>query len=556
MSETETRLQPMIERAAQVRDLSRNLFLRLTLRTTPAGEESRLNGFLSGWERDDAGNARITIPWSDGSVPTHGLCAHLDDVSKESRIIERRISTENGRTLVHSEHGSILGADDKAGVAIILALVAHNVPGQYYLFTGEEQGLTGSRHAAASGWGTELEILIALDRKGRRDLVHTQLNVRCCSDEFAKALCASINNTGMDYWPIKGGSTDSAPFMGIVKECSNISVGYESAHGNEEVQDLTHLGNLASALSLVDWSTIPRVRVPSPCPEKRAPMKLADQLLAKQAEKQTSESSAKTGNVAKWGSTQNKAAHTSPPQAHLHRQPADGGTPQKHAPEPLYGKAALQLISQRSALNTLRENLQTIYQNDPLLIVRLFRDSLTTAMRNGTLCEETSQRGFTDQAVAILKKNDSLTALYIMREEGLTWQIENLIKAIDGERIIWVRGLGQSIQIEAQMLERKFSRAQESIHLAVSTKLRYRLTEHIQNYPTAIAEMMCLLRPKLIEQNFVEIVHKNAINIGQEITHIAVTAREPSLLWHAEIADRRSYLRREPYTAESTHIMA
>ena len=60
----------------------------------------------------------------------------------------------------------------------------------------------------------------------------------------------------------RGVFTDTANFVSIIPECTNISCGYANEHVNMECQDLHHLERLGEAVLLVDWEALPTKRDP------------------------------------------------------------------------------------------------------------------------------------------------------------------------------------------------------------------------------------------------------------------------------------------------------
>ena len=48
--------------------------------------------------------------------------------------------------------------------------------------------------------------------------------------------------------------------MGLIPECTNVSVGYYKEHSTNEHQDISHLISLADACTKVNWETLPTVR--------------------------------------------------------------------------------------------------------------------------------------------------------------------------------------------------------------------------------------------------------------------------------------------------------
>jgi len=168
---------------------------------------------------------------------------------------------------------SILGADDKAGVTIMLNMIEHNVPGIYYFFLGEEVGCLGSKDLAKRVKESNLENIkrvISFDRRGTDSIITFQMSKRCCSDKFALALAKELNDKGAtDYTndivfnykdDNTGLYTDSAQFIDLYPECTNISVGYKNEHTCKETQDLNFLEKLANVAVLIDWENLPTER--------------------------------------------------------------------------------------------------------------------------------------------------------------------------------------------------------------------------------------------------------------------------------------------------------
>ena len=232
-------------------------FLLLTDRTYPHGNEPRLRKFLpKNSQRDKHGNYFYKI----GKSKTIFAC-HLDTVSKKyepiTHVIDGNIIKSDGKTN--------LGADDKAGMCVLLYMIEQNVPGIYYFFIGEEVGCIGSKAAAAIKEDfTIYDRIVSFDRRDTCSVITHQGWTRCCSDDFAKALCKAYNDLGLELKPDDTGSgTDSAQFTEIISECTNISVGYYKEHTCDEHQDIDYLEKLCMASVIVDWETLPAVRDPN-----------------------------------------------------------------------------------------------------------------------------------------------------------------------------------------------------------------------------------------------------------------------------------------------------
>jgi tripeptide aminopeptidase len=132
------------------------LFLELAAIPSPSGQEAavaeRVRAYLRDLglaaEPDDAGNLLARIPPTEGETgrPIF-LCAHLDTVPAHGPITP---VVEDG--IVTNSHSTILGADDKAAVAVLLEaarlVLAEGRPhgGIELLFTTrEETGLEGAQ---------------------------------------------------------------------------------------------------------------------------------------------------------------------------------------------------------------------------------------------------------------------------------------------------------------------------------------------------------------------------------------------------------------------------
>ena len=57
--------------------------------------------------------------------------------------------------------------------------------------------------------------------------------------------------------------TDTAEFVDIIPECTNISAGYMHEHTTKESLNLQHLVDLMEQVVLIDWDALPTARDPS-----------------------------------------------------------------------------------------------------------------------------------------------------------------------------------------------------------------------------------------------------------------------------------------------------
>ena len=236
-------------------------FLELTSRTYPHGTESEIFPLLGeGLQADEFGNLFIKIGESDVMFTAH-LDTATSALTKVVHVFDGNIIKTDGK--------SILGADDKAGVAIMLNMIEKNIPGLYYFFLGEEVGCIGSRKVATIQKENKIEgnnKVISFDRRGNNSIITYQSGARCCSDTFGSALAKALNDVDSTFKyenDDTGILTDSVQFVSIYAECTNISVGYQNEHTFSEKQDIEHLTRLAEACLKVDWIALPVERDPS-----------------------------------------------------------------------------------------------------------------------------------------------------------------------------------------------------------------------------------------------------------------------------------------------------
>ena len=228
----------------KVEDFVFETFLRLTSKTVPYGHEdvfvnSMRELFPKGMQKDEWGNYFYKVGESRSI-----FAAHLDTVSKDYQNVTH-VFEEN---LIKTDGKTTLGADDKAGITVLLWMIQNNVPGLYYFFIGEEVGCIGSGNAAKFGFFKgNYDRIISFDRRDVGSVITYQSSSRCCSDDFADALCKELNQTRkMSYKKDTGGVyTDSAEFTHLIPECTNVSVGYYREHTTSESQDILHLTNLS-----------------------------------------------------------------------------------------------------------------------------------------------------------------------------------------------------------------------------------------------------------------------------------------------------------------------
>ena len=163
--------------------------------------------------------------------------------------------------------GAPLGADDGAGIALLMQLITRGVAA-YYIFTvGEECGGHGAKYLAQHNEALlkQFDRAIAFDRRGIDSVITHQGWGRCCSDVFADALADALNQDErlMYLADSTGVYTDTAEFVDVIPECTNLSCGYQFEHSDREELDVQHLVTLANRICAIDWDSLPVDRDPS-----------------------------------------------------------------------------------------------------------------------------------------------------------------------------------------------------------------------------------------------------------------------------------------------------
>lgn len=191
-----------------------------------------------------------------GKGATIILSAHMDSVSgldKNRKVVER-----NG--VFHSTKG-ILGADDRAGIAIILSVIRNiektGFEGKIKVaFSREEEiGCVGSSKIDKE-WIKGSDLAIVVDRRGNKDIVVGNYSQAFCSTEVGKFLeeCSAMQD--MDWKACEGGISDACTFADQGVHSVNLSAGYENEHTSKEFvvfKDMQKTVNLIlQAMALVN----------------------------------------------------------------------------------------------------------------------------------------------------------------------------------------------------------------------------------------------------------------------------------------------------------------
>lgn len=201
--------------------------------------------------------AKTNILWS----------AHIDTMhNRNPELITQEVFVDAFGTAFVDSTSDCLGADDGAGVFLMLEMIDANIEGTYIFHRGEERGGWGSSQIAElhADFIKQFTHAVAFDRRGTSSIITHQRGDRCASDELGHAL---IKLFGKDFQlDTTGIYTDTAEYAHLVPECLNISIGYNSEHTSNETLDTNHVLRMRDTILAYDWTrqTLPTIRKPEP----------------------------------------------------------------------------------------------------------------------------------------------------------------------------------------------------------------------------------------------------------------------------------------------------
>jgi hypothetical protein len=210
----------------------------------------------------------VEVRDSEEGSPPYLFCCHTDTVHDRTANPVQQVMVDDTCGLAYKDDGQPLGADDAAGVWLLINMIEEGVPGTYIFHRGEECGGIGSRGMVAhhAQWLSTFTHAIAFDRKGTTSVITEQYIGETASLTFAQALSDLLNdNTSFEYAPDETGIfTDTANYAHLIPECTNVSVGYYEEHTKNEYLDMWHLDALLDQLVYVFRDTnvgLPVVRI-------------------------------------------------------------------------------------------------------------------------------------------------------------------------------------------------------------------------------------------------------------------------------------------------------
>jgi len=182
-------------------------------------------------------------------------CSHVDTVHNDKALVTQKIVYDETCGMIYKDDKQMpLGADDGAGVWLMLEMLDAKIKGTYLFHRGEERGGIGSSQIAMHHrtFLQQFKWAIAFDRRGTGDIITEQFTGETASVAFAEAFAERLNscsNGMLDYKPCPNGIfTDTANYAEIIPECTNVSVGYDNEHSPGETLDTWHLLALRDAV--------------------------------------------------------------------------------------------------------------------------------------------------------------------------------------------------------------------------------------------------------------------------------------------------------------------
>lgn len=182
---------------------------------------------------------------------------HIDTMHKKNPdIIKQDVFLDSFNVAFVDEKSDCLGADNGAGVFLLLEMIDAGIAGHYVFHRGEEMGCWGSSQIASEheDFLKGFTHAIAFDRKSTTSIITHQSGSRACSDKLGNQLASLF---GMNYQLDNTGVyTDTAEYTHLIPECLNISIGYLNEHTSRESLDVDHVMALRDKMLAIKWHKI------------------------------------------------------------------------------------------------------------------------------------------------------------------------------------------------------------------------------------------------------------------------------------------------------------
>jgi len=201
----------------------------------------QLAPYVDNMKVDYAGNVLAEKKYGTGIGPTILLNAHLDTVYEMEK---NREIVKDG--IIWSSSKGLLGADDRAGVAIILQIAKQLYKSKIFngkvkfIFTVEEEiGLLGAKQVNEYFlWGIDAAIVV--DRRGTGDIVTSYEGwTPYCDKRYGEFIEEVAKTAGLEGWKTtSGGSSDTKVWASHGIQSVNLSVGYQNEHTDYETLNI------------------------------------------------------------------------------------------------------------------------------------------------------------------------------------------------------------------------------------------------------------------------------------------------------------------------------
>lgn len=204
-------------------------------------------GEILAYSYDIASKNKNRVLWS----------CHIDTMHRnQPDVIKQEVYLDPFDIAFVDSHSDCLGADNGAGVFLMLEMIEAGIAGTYLFHRGEEKGCWGSSQIAKDHeeYLKTFTHAIAFDRKGTTSIITHQSGSRACSDKLGNQLASLF---GMGYkLDDSGVYTDTAEYTHLIPECLNISIGYANEHTSKESLDVSHVMALRDKILSIQWNKI------------------------------------------------------------------------------------------------------------------------------------------------------------------------------------------------------------------------------------------------------------------------------------------------------------
>lgn len=198
----------------------------------------KLDSLVDTMRIDTYGNLLAEKTCGTGEGAEIILSAHMDTVKG---VLKKRTLKFDGDIITSSK--GALGADDRAGIAIILDVLRRvesiDFNGKIKVsFSREEEiGCVGASNIDPR-WYENADLAIVVDRRGNRDIVVGTWGLTFCSNAVGYFFEEVGKLVDMEWKCVEGGVSDAMTFSGEGINSVNLSAGYMNEHTSNEYVSL------------------------------------------------------------------------------------------------------------------------------------------------------------------------------------------------------------------------------------------------------------------------------------------------------------------------------